>query len=214
MPKLIATHEEAGSKLTSQIDEGKRIQELATSTRKQFENKQSEYYRWDSYNYRLLLTLFDDDEIPRRYYIRPYGRATSAFWSEQKRLNDDIRVLSIDIRSRIDALERIKNELPLYQLARKSILGQGLTLPAPFLKIVASFALATGAGVLSEYLIRRFDWHWLLTHPNSYGLRITAYLAVFSLFLYLFGFKKSIVGTFILALVGVALSILGGPKGQ
>ncbi len=82
--------------------------------------------------------------------------------------------------------------------------------------IVAAFVCSGVCVVASEYLIQQYDWHWLLTHPNSYGLRAMVYMAILSFFLGWFRpvwrkvFWWGSVG--VVAFLVIIVSLLGGPS--
>jgi hypothetical protein len=84
------------------------------------------------------------------------------------------------------------------------------------LRVGIAVVCALGVILGSEYLIARYQWAWLSNHPNSYSLRLSAYLFVITFFLGLFksGWRKYFwtgsVGCF--ALLLVLIGLLGGPK--
>lgn len=211
-PKLLKPRQEAESLLATRIEQGEKIYSLSTRNETELEVAQSEFFKWESYNRTLLRTLFDNEDIARDYSNRPSGQATSEFWSETERLEYDIKIHKLDVTSSIQSLQQIKNNLPLYEEVRPGVLDRSFTLRAWPFRLFGSVAFALICISLFEYIVHRFGWGWLLTHTNSYGLRGAAYLMIFSVFLWLFGFKRFSLGTFFAALIFVVLPMLGGPK--
>jgi hypothetical protein len=67
---------------------------------------------------------------------------------------------------------------------------------------------------LFEWLIYYFPWAWLVAHPNSYGLQGSIDLLILSICLIIFvpKWRKSVMLPLAISIVGIVLTLLGGPK--
>lgn len=65
-----------------------------------------------------------------------------------------------------------------------------------------------------EWLIYNIPWAWFITHPNSYGLQGSVDLLILSISFLIFTpkWRKSIMFPLIISIVGILLTLLGGPK--
>jgi hypothetical protein len=175
-PKLLKTRGEVEAQLELRLEQGRQILALPLRSREDLGNAESEYFKWDSFNKRLLETLFTCDSVAQSYFEGPYGRSTSLFWSPAQLLEEDIRVHRLDVEFRIRRLERIKNELSLYEEAGMTgSLGQdnGGTDPSP-----------KGAPKLGEDLQAERETlrnHKNANHPSSRRKRVASGVIVAAL---------------------------------
>ena len=68
--------------------------------------------------------------------------------------------------------------------------------------------------VFFEWLIYYIPWTWLVTHPNSYGLQGSIDLLILSIvcFGFIAKWRKSVMYPLIISILGIVLTLLGGPK--
>ncbi len=79
---------------------------------------------------------------------------------------------------------------------------------------VLAFLLGFIAIGIFEWIIYEVPWIWLITHSNSYGLQGSADLLILSIFLFMFipKWRKQILLPLGISIIGIVLTILGGPK--
>jgi hypothetical protein len=81
--------------------------------------------------------------------------------------------------------------------------------------VIAALVCSAALIVASEYLITKYQWTWLMNHPNSYALRSVGYIAVTAFLLGLFRsswrkyFWWGTIG--VVALLVALVTLLGGP---
>lgn len=81
------------------------------------------------------------------------------------------------------------------------------------LKIMTALLLSLIIAALFEFMIRLLQWHWLLEHPNSYGLQI-AFVLILCLTVFSFlvpKWRKWCWSGGIFAIILIIIQILGGP---
>jgi hypothetical protein len=78
---------------------------------------------------------------------------------------------------------------------------------------VLGFVLGFIAIGIFEWLIYEIPWTWLITHSNSYGLQGSVDLLLLSIFLFAFipKWRKQTLLPFGISVVGIVLTLLGGP---
>lgn len=85
-------------------------------------------------------------------------------------------------------------------------------------RLTISLIKAIASGIVSigvfEWFNYNIPWSWLITHANSYGLQgsIDLLLITIGFILFVPKWRKSIMIPFAIAIVGILLSLLGGPK--
>lgn len=79
---------------------------------------------------------------------------------------------------------------------------------------LVGIAFTVALSILFEYLLKQFDWQWILKHQNSYAMRAVIYFAVLMFFFGLFrksSRKKCWGWSLGLSLLTALLTLLGGP---
>lgn len=79
--------------------------------------------------------------------------------------------------------------------------------------LIAFIVAAVSIGVF-EWLIYYIPWTWLIAHPNSYGLQGSVDLLIVSVscFVFISKWRKSVMLPLIISILGIVLTLLGGPK--
>ena len=137
---------------------------------------------------------------------------------EKATLEDRVKALTTELGTvqgeSAAAITRLKGDVITTELKASNLevrLDRIVSLLCVAGAVICSLIFSLGC----EYLIKRYKWVWLTTHPNSYALRSISYLAVTAFLLGLFRstWRKYVwwgsVG--FVALLLLVITLLGGP---
>lgn len=153
--------------------------------------------------------------------------------AEQKAKDDAIRQLNETTQTaieneelfRLEQLERQKAEKAVNtaitekDTAEKSASSelenrQKLEKKLHIITVILSFLVGFIVIGLFEWFTYKYPWEWLVKHPNSYGLQASIDVLLLSIFVLIFvpKWRKGGVVTLAISILGVILTLLGGPK--
>lgn len=117
LPKLCVSREEANKKIQERINKGQLLLDRRIDSRDELDKAEADFKKWSDYNTMLLLKLFDDSSIEKKYVsLFISARWTNPTWDEE------INWCRKDISEKVNRLERIQDQLELYDESSDTLL--------------------------------------------------------------------------------------------
>ena len=109
LPKLLVSREEANKKIQERINKGQLLLDRRIDSRDELDKAEADFKKWSDYNTTLLLKLFDDPSIVKKYVsLSITARWTNPTWDQE------INWYQKDISEKVNRLEGIQDQLKLY----------------------------------------------------------------------------------------------------
>jgi hypothetical protein len=160
---------------------------------------------------KVIRTQKDIEEVRLRRELESERDALSAAHEEATRkaseLSEQLRIHQTEAANSISQLQANASEAENEVTAYRKTLN--------WISLVTASLCSLAGITITEILVHRFNWQWLLMHPNSYSLRVLVYLAMilFCFGLFRASWRKSLwwgsIG--VVALFVLVLGLLGGP---
>lgn len=109
LPRLRVSREEAERKIQERIDEGQLLHNRRIDSKNELDKAGADFEKWSDYNATLLLKLFDDSSIIKKYT----SLSVTARWSNPT-WDDEMNWYQKDVSKKVRRLEGIRDQLELY----------------------------------------------------------------------------------------------------
>jgi hypothetical protein len=118
---LLMPREEAKQKLQAQISKGEELKAKEIGSKEALDQTRAEYYRWDTYNGKLLEAMFSTDAHQRDYLLGYGGLAEFRSLAEGiNSLRDDIKYAISKVQNVLDAIDLVTEAESIQQIERSS----------------------------------------------------------------------------------------------
>lgn len=118
LPKLCVSREEANKKIQERINKGQQLHDRRIDSKDELGKAEADFKKWSDYNTTLLLKLFDDPSIVKKYIsLSITARWTNPTWDQE------IGWYRKDISEKVSRLEGIRDQLELYDELLNTISG-------------------------------------------------------------------------------------------
>jgi predicted nucleotide-binding protein len=116
LPRLAVAREQARAPIAERISQGEGLLHLQIVREDDLQHAREAFENWDDYNTTLLRKLFTGDEVASQYAPRPMEYISLAFTATYTIRTRADRLFAA-IRTKLQELRRLLDQLPLYQEA-------------------------------------------------------------------------------------------------